>query len=348
MGDFIRSLLRDTSSHHRPWQLSAALALGVLCGLLPKFSLIFCLIAGLCCATPIHLPLAALTCLASSFASTAMAATAGRLGLWSLTHPDLMEIWLKLNALPWVPWLGLNNSVVHGSLLLGLALLIPVYALTKPIANRFAPQRRRLDAGERLDAAPADADFEHQLKPLIARADPSARITLPIQTKPACYELESLAIETDATWPDEEGVADIDEQTCQELENLLATCNSDDAHHVSADEVVQRAARMAHFVDDLLTSCQLESASPDFKPLRRDSPRDRPTTHLHVDQSLTSGESGMVRHHADHTFTSHGPSVEATPTVKRPMGEVHQAETLRYLLHHLKAIKDKVSTDADQ
>lgn len=348
MGDFIRRLLRDTSSHHRPWQLSAAMALGVLCGLLPKFSLMFCLIGGLCCATPIHLPLAALTCLASSFASTEMVATAGRVGLWSLTHPDLMEMWLKLNAQPWVPWLGLNNSVVHGSLLLGLALLIPVYTLTKPISNRFAPQRRSLGA------AAADADFEHQFRPLVARADPSARSTVPIETKVACYEPKSLAFEPDATWPDEEDAPDVDEQTCQALEDLLATCNSSDTHELSADEVVQRAAQMAHFVDDLLTSCQLESASPTSKPLRRDTPRDRPATHLHDNQSLSSGESGLVRHHADHSGnadhadSSRGPSVAASPSVQRPMGEVHQAETLRYLLHHLKAIKDRVSTDADQ
>ncbi|MCC7335130.1 MAG: DUF2062 domain-containing protein [Pirellulaceae bacterium] len=339
MGDFIRSLLRDTSSHHRPWQLSAALALGVMCGLLPKFSLMFCLIGGFCCAAPIHLPLAALTCMVSSVASTTLAATAGRVGLWSLTHPDLMELWFKLNALPWVSWLGLNNSVVHGSLLLGLALLIPVFALTKPVANRFAPQRRLLGT------APVDADFEHQLKPLVARADPSARASLAIETKMAHCAVESLAIETGATWPDEEDQPDVDEQTCQELEDLLATCNRDDARGLSSGEVVQRAAQMAHFVDDLLTSCQLESTSPASKPSRRDAPCDRHGAHLQVKPSLPRGNSDTIRDHAD---SSHGQRFGATPTVQRPVGEVHQAETLRYLLHHLKAIKDKVSIDADQ
>lgn len=339
MGDFIRSLLRDTSSHHRPWQLSAALALGVMCGLLPKFSLMFCLIGGFCCAAPIHLPLAAITCMVSSVASTTLAATAGRVGLWSLTHPDLMELWLKLNALPWVSWLGLNNSVVHGSLLLGLALLIPVYALTKPIANRIAPPRRPLGA------APVDADFEHQLKPLVACADPPARVSLPIETEVAHYALESLTIETGATWPDEDDAPDIDEQTCQELEDLLATCNRDDARGLSSGEVVQRAAQMAHFVDDLLTSCQLESTSPASKPLRRDAPCDRHVAHLQVNPLSPREDGDSVRHHAD---SFHGQPVGATPTVQRPMGEVHQAETLRYLLHHLKAIKDKVSIDADQ
>ncbi|MCA9180228.1 MAG: hypothetical protein KDA51_02225, partial [Planctomycetales bacterium] len=300
----------------------------------------FCVIGGLCCAAPIHLPLAALTCMVvSSSASTTMAATAGRVGLWSLTHPDLMELWFKLNALPWVSWLGLNNSVVHGSLLLGLAFLIPVYALTKPIANRVAPQRRSLGS------APVDADFEHQIKPLVACADPPARASLPIETEVDRYALESLAIETGATWPDEEQVPDVDEQTCQELENLLATCNRDDAHGLSADEVVQRAAQMAHFVDDLLTSCHLESPSSASKPVRRDALGDRHAAHLQINPSSPRGDGDSVRHHAN---SSHGQSVGATPTVQRPMGDVHQAETLRYLLHHLKAIKDKVSIDADQ
>lgn len=358
MGDFIRSLLRTTSSHHRPWQLSAALALGVLCGVLPKFSLMFCLIGCVCCAAPIHLPLAALTCLISSIAPIALADTAGRVGLWSLTHPDLIEMWLTLNAQPWIPWLGLNNSVVHGSLLIGLALLLPVYVLSKPVANRLAPERQILGT------VPADADFEHELKPLVARADPCAQTSLSIAANVGRHTIRSLAIETDATWPDAEEEPDVDEQTCQELENLLATCNGEEDNALSTDEVAQRAAQMAHFVDDLLTSCQLESTAPVPKTQRQDEPLDTerrrgighqpinpPNDRLEAYPTSPNGpndESGLINHHADHANSSHGQRVGTVSAVQRPMGQVHQAEALRYLLHHLKAIKVKVKTDADQ
>ena len=317
MGDFIRSLLRNTSSQHRPWQLSAAMALGVLCGLLPKFSLMFCLVGGVCCAAPIHLPVAALACLVSSIAATAMAATAGRLGLWSLTHPELMEMWLTRNSQPWVPWLGLNNSVVHGSLLIGLALLVPVYGLSKPIANHLAPPRQ-------FDAAPADADFKHELRPIVARADFNEKTTLPIKAIVRRSELYSIAIDPAATWPDADEKLDDDEQKCQELENLLANCNTAEANELSADEVVQRAAHIVQVVDDLLTSCQLEATAP-AKPRRHDEPPVRPVPQLHVNQLANT-----------------------KPATHRAAGEAHQAESLRYLLHHLKAFKDKVETDAAQ
>ncbi|MEO8270711.1 MAG: hypothetical protein ABI557_13390 [Aureliella sp.] len=336
MGDFIRSLLRNSSSHHRSWQLSAALALGVLCGLLPKFSLMFCIIGCLCCAAPIHLPLAALACLFGSFASTFLADTVGRVGLWSLTHPELMEAWLTLNAQPWVPWLGLNNSVVHGSLLIGLASLLPVYTLTKPIANRLAPARLPLGAG------PADADFEHELKPLVASCIRSESTAIPNETSVACIEMHRLKIGAVATCPDADDKLDVDQQTYQKLESLLATCNGEDANDLSAERVVQRAAQMAHFVDELLTSCLLESSEAVSKSLRQDEVRECPVPQLHVNQSLSTTDIGLTKRHADQAKDYLPKLVGATSSPQLAVGEVHQAETLRYLLHHLKAIKDKV------
>jgi hypothetical protein len=39
-----------------------------------------------------------------------------------------------------VPWTAFNNTVVLGSTLIGLGLLLPVYAITRPIFNKFAPR----------------------------------------------------------------------------------------------------------------------------------------------------------------------------------------------------------------
>ena len=45
MREALRSLLTSTSSRHRPWHIAAAVALGILCGLIPKSSLLFYLLA---------------------------------------------------------------------------------------------------------------------------------------------------------------------------------------------------------------------------------------------------------------------------------------------------------------
>lgn len=372
MGDFIRSLLRSTSSHHRPWQLSAAVAVGLMCGLLPKFSLTFLLLAGLCCVLPVHLPLAAATCLVSSTATTALATTAGRLGVWSLTHPALMEIWLTLDVLPWVPWLGLNNSIVHGSLLIGLAALVPVFVLSRPLAIGLSPARRDVRRPR------TDPDFEYELRPTVSQLEPSKQPGVPIEACLGDGHHRPLEIRNDDAGDDAQLELTVDEETCQELEDLLATCNGEEACNLTATEVAQRAAQMAQFVDELLTSCQVESRAPTPKLLRRDEASElgaserqrclgsippanpptsssdrssvnctaesveRPAPLAFAPDMRSSDKESLLNQSVRPTAKKHVPRGPADVSARRPVGEVHQAETLRYLLHHLKAIKDKV------
>ncbi|MCA9132627.1 MAG: TIGR03546 family protein, partial [Planctomycetales bacterium] len=161
MGMAINSLLRTTSSRHQPRQVALAIALGVLCGLLPKASLLFVTLACSCYCLPIHLPLAVVTCLATSLAVPSLEPSVGRLGLWSLSHPQLSQFWLRLDASPLVPWLRLHNTVMHGSLLLGLALLPPIYLITLPLARRLS-----LLDDQRLTSF--DPHFASEVKPQVA------------------------------------------------------------------------------------------------------------------------------------------------------------------------------------
>lgn len=359
MGDSIRSLLRRTSSRHQPWQLSLAIALGVVCGILPKFSLLFCVVCVLCCALPIHLPLAAVICCISSFFVGALTQTAGRAGLWSLTSPSLVDMWSSLDRLPWLPWLGLHNSVVHGSLLIGLGIALPVFLLTRPLAVRLSPARR-------VDSEMAgDPDFAHELKGAVA-VDWSGSSDIARRS-------QSISVSV------------VDENTCHELEKLLATCNADQANDVGPAEVAQRAAQMVQYVDELL-------ASPEFQPTPSIAPLPvaAPAAKVHlsdvcpgtaatglssnppagratsaVDASASTRfihqpqqqkvlqpyvqASGTARGPLDPRGTPHAGetalhrhNTAAEVATRRPVGDAHQAETLRYLLEHLRAIKDKV------
>ncbi len=386
MGDAIRGLLSDSSSCHRPRQLAAAVAVGLLCGLLPKTSLLFWLIGLLCSTLPIHLPLAAAVCLLGSLASIPIAELAGHLGVASLTHPLLVDIWYGLDRLPWVPWLALNNSVVHGSLLIGLALLLPVYSLTRLGFVKLLP-----DAGSG-EGRHSDPDFLHSIAASVAKASPRVPPSQPVEVLIE-KSMSMLAMQSSPPRVATDSVTDsvVDEDTCSELQSLLATCRGEEAQSLSTAQVARRAAQVAEFVDDLLNSCLDDSAAPtstnrsqasnrsgeaveltsdgidrvvvyeDPTPYQRPFPSQEldnmPSSRIspgprsplrEVDDIRRAGEPPMAgRQHAPHTWVVRdGEGVGAPqphpPVNRRSMADVAPEETLRYLLHHLKAIKDKV------
>lgn len=127
--------IRSTSSHHRPWQIAMAITAGVLLGILPKTSLLFALVGLICFLVPAHLPLLAMTAMVISFASPLLQTTFGSVGLWSLTHPELSAYWLRLDSLPLVPWLGLHNSVVNGSLCAWIVTSVPVFMISRMVTQ---------------------------------------------------------------------------------------------------------------------------------------------------------------------------------------------------------------------
>lgn len=371
MAEAIRSLLRSSSSRHRPWQLSAAIAVGVLCGLLPKLSFAFCLIAALCFLLPIHIPLSALVCVLCSLAANSLAPIAGRLGIWSLTNPLLSEFWLALDALPLVPWLGLHNSVVNGSLLIGVSLWLPVFYLSKPIGRWLAP------CPSFCNLTRADLDFALELKPFVASLHHG-----PVGTSdPVRIELPKRHMEESQPADPMEPIAQDDphlheNKIYRELESLLENCSPDQAKPMSVEQVVERASKIAQYVDQLLTASEPETANTisASQYFRADGPREHtaPTaarfaTHAttatntsHATNTIAATNnapavpSSVVSHgylvgdsetrrRYDHDSPSVAASTKSSVSLERPpVGAERQQEALRYLLHHLKAFKEKV------
>lgn len=216
MGEAIRSLLRSSSSRHKPRQIAAAIAMGVLCGLLPKLSLIFCLTAAGCFLLPIHVPLGALVCVICSLVATSLAPLTGRIGIWSLTNPLLRDLWLAFDGLPLIPWLGLHNSIVNGSLLIGISMWLPVFLLALPVCRRLAP------GPSRNIALQPDPDFAQELRPFVSQSqilsewhDKPIEIDWPIQCMEDCQSADQ-----------QEAIERVDQRKqentiCRELETLL-------------------------------------------------------------------------------------------------------------------------------
>jgi len=130
-----QSVLLDAT----PRQLAAGFALGMMIGLIPKGNLIAISLMALFCALRINL--------AAGSASIALFAWVGlyldpishQVGRWLLTHPTLEPYWASLSTMKLMPWTAFNNTVVIGSTVIGLALLLPAYLISRPLFARFTP-----------------------------------------------------------------------------------------------------------------------------------------------------------------------------------------------------------------
>lgn len=284
IGTALRRLLRMTSSRQRPWQLSAAVAMGVACGLLPKSGLLFFVALGCCYLLPIHLVLAVVTCAAVSLLAPYVESSAGRLGLWSLTDPRLLNLWTRIEAYPLVPWLGLHNSVIHGSLLMAASQLLPTFVLTLPLARRLAPPKKTKTVLK------ADPDFELELRPAVSFAPNGpvktsehvevqaaplvdwssqhtpegmprkvsvAETTPTVECNEQTFETDNADIDAERPEFNRENEL-IENATTAKLKDLLATCRQVDDTEMDSIQIAARAAEMAEYVDKLLAACALE------------------------------------------------------------------------------------------
>ena len=73
-----------------------------------------------------------------SNSTTFSASVSDAVGCQLLGHPSLHAFWTNLANQPLVPWTDFQNSIVTGSLLIGVALLWPLQRLTRPLFERYA------------------------------------------------------------------------------------------------------------------------------------------------------------------------------------------------------------------
>lgn len=135
----VRQLVEALTNEDAPQQIALGVALGMLVGLVPKGNLTAVVLMAV--ALSLRANLAAVVGSAGLF--TAFGAwvdpLAHDLGWRVLTRPSLQPMGAWLYDLPLFPWTGLNNTVVLGSLLLGLVLFWPVYYVVWHGCRRARP-----------------------------------------------------------------------------------------------------------------------------------------------------------------------------------------------------------------
>jgi uncharacterized protein (TIGR03546 family) len=141
-----RRITRLLLASSGPGQLAAGFTLGMMIGVLPKSNLIA---LSLCCNKGLGLAAA----VAFSFVGQWIDPFAHKVGLAVLYLDSMQATYASMFELPLGPWLGFNNTVVVGSLLLGLYFAYPVYWLTRvfftgvqSLVGRKPGERLGLDA----------------------------------------------------------------------------------------------------------------------------------------------------------------------------------------------------------
>ncbi len=130
-----QALLLDAT----PRQLAAGFALGMLIGLVPKGNLIAISLMTLFCALRINLAAGTASIALFTWAGMFLDPISHRVGQFLLAHPALEPYWASLYTVKLMPWTAYNNTVVLGSTAIGLVLLVPVYALSRPAFARITP-----------------------------------------------------------------------------------------------------------------------------------------------------------------------------------------------------------------
>jgi uncharacterized protein (TIGR03546 family) len=126
-----RSIMRRTIQRlmggSTPRQVAAGFTLGMILGLVPKGNLIAVSLCAMLFMLRVNKGLAIVAALAFSLVSPWADSFTHKLGQIVLGVDWLQPAYAWLYSLPLGPWLGFHNTVVTGSLVVGLYLAYPAY-----------------------------------------------------------------------------------------------------------------------------------------------------------------------------------------------------------------------------
>jgi uncharacterized protein (TIGR03546 family) len=129
----LRKFCRALLASNAPEQLALGFTIGMVIGLVPKGNLIALSLCVLLFSMRCNKGLGLAAAVAFSFVGSWTDPFAHRLGLAALSFEPFQATYASIFKLPLGPWLGLNNTVVAGSLLMGLYVAYPVYWVTRRV-----------------------------------------------------------------------------------------------------------------------------------------------------------------------------------------------------------------------
>ena len=149
----VDSLVACSSSR----ELAAGFALGMVLGLVPKGNLIALSLLVLLFSLRVNTGIGLVAALLLSWTGALVDPFAHKTGLYVLSIGSMQSTYAAVLQMPLGPWLGFNNTVVAGSLAIGLYLMYPTYLLSHlafravrptPEPHDTSPAAPRLYVGE--------------------------------------------------------------------------------------------------------------------------------------------------------------------------------------------------------
>jgi uncharacterized protein (TIGR03546 family) len=134
----IRIVVKALMSESSPRQLALGFAMGMVIGLVPKGNLIAVALMMILGASRVNVGVGMFSAFLFSWAGTVTDQWTHEIGWWLLQLPALQSFWTQAYNTPIVPWTAFNNTIVLGSLTLGLALFVPVYFLSRPFFEKYS------------------------------------------------------------------------------------------------------------------------------------------------------------------------------------------------------------------
>jgi len=139
----LRQLAQALIAEDSTRQIAWGVVLGMLIGLLPKGNLTAVALAVMLCGLRVNKPAGLMAAGIFSLIGMTLDGFAHRIGALVLTWQPAQSAYVWLYELPLGPWIGFNNTVVLGQLLIGLYLIYPTYWFSQAIAARLQPRLRQ-------------------------------------------------------------------------------------------------------------------------------------------------------------------------------------------------------------
>lgn len=146
----VRQLAQALTSNDSPRQVAWAIMLGVIIGLTPKGNLIALSLGILLCSLRVNLSAGMMAIGVFTLFAPLLDPLAHRLGEMVLLAEPLRRSLAWLYQQPLGPWIGFNNTVVMGQLLIGIYLAYPAYRVGWFLGEKVQPKVSRWLMGYRI------------------------------------------------------------------------------------------------------------------------------------------------------------------------------------------------------
>ena len=146
----LRLLAQALTANDSPRQIAWGLVLGMIVGLIPKGNLIAISLGILLCSLQVNLSAGMLAAGVFSLLGMALDPIAHRIGAGVLLWEAARPLWTWTYQKPLGPWLGFNNTVVMGQLVLGLYLAYPTYLVGRYLGVKIQPRVKKWLMGYRV------------------------------------------------------------------------------------------------------------------------------------------------------------------------------------------------------